>query len=478
MNGSQRYNFEELREQINKALLDKNISNNLYNSTNGISRVLDAIVKTKGEGWSGQVVDENGNKLLSEQEQAQFTEAFKPYLDTILNFFGEEDEMNGEMYKEGGAYEPSISKLSGLSDDFIEKKIEQTTNSSSTSSTKGIDDVYAKIINKIGNVNSTVNNYASKYGILKLEKEHDLEPDIRVIPEAAALGISDGIFALSTSVGFPIPPNISLEVLSKIKVPFRLIVGTIYLILDIARISMGITGPPIGRKILSIIVAILELLRGDWKKSILTLIGYYGMMPMLVGQLLKAFLTGFRMLDPQIQESIIYGTLDSTKSFIIGFLLAIFQVTAPEEIRIPLIGSLEKIAQKKAEMNGTLEGIGLSARPKYLSPSWEDLNNIQAVMTDEVYICSCEFRELVENINKATTIKIILQILRIPVTKEMIEYKCGKEPCDKFVTSVVKEAKDDTEKKQEGNTVKDSNKPSTSITGGRILHSRRYKRAF
>ena len=475
MNRAQRYNFEELREQINKALLDKNMPKNVYKSTNGISRILDAIVKTKGEGWTGQVVDENGNKLLSEQEQAQFTEAFKPYLDTIIGFFGEENEMSQEMYKEGGAYEPNISKLSGLSDDFIKSKIEQTTN---ISSDNGIDDVYAKIIKKIGNVNSTVNNYASKYGILKLEKEHDLEPDIRVIPETAALAISDGIFALSTSAGFPIPPNISLEVLSKIKIPFRLIVGTIYLILDIARISMGITGPSIGRKILSILVAVLELLRGDWKKSILTLLGYYGMMPMLVGQLLKTFLTGFRMLDPQIQESIIYGTLDSAKSFIIGFLLAIFQVSAPEEIRISLIGSLKKIAQKKAEMDGTLEGIGLSARPQYLSPSWEDLNNIQAVMSDEAYICSCEFRDLVENVNKATPIKIILQILRIPVTKEMIEYKCGKEPCDKFVTSVVKEAKDDTEKKQDDIVVKKNNENPQPITGGRILHSRRYKRTF
>lgn len=471
MNGPQRYNFEELREQMNKALLDKNMPNNLYNSTNGISRILDAIIKTKGEGWTGQVVDENGNQLLSEQEQFQFTEAFKPYLDTIIGFF-EEDKI------QGGAYKPSISELSGLSDDFIKSKIKQTTNSSNSSSDVGIDDVYAKIIKKIGNVNSTVNNYASKYGILKLEKEHDLEPDIRVIPEAAALAISDGVFALSTSAGFPIPPNISLEVLSKIKIPFRLIVGTIYLILDIARISMGITGPSIGRKILSILVAVLELIKGDWKKSILTIIGYYGMMPMLVGQLLKTFLTGFRMLDPQIQESIIYGTLDSAKSFIIGFLLAIFQVTAPEEIRIPLIGSLEKIAKKKADIDGTLVGIGLSARPQYLSPSWEDLNNIQAVMSDKAYICSCEFRDLVENVNKATPIKIILQILRVPVTKEMIEYKCGKEPCDNFVKKVVEEAKKDTENKQEVNSVKDNNENPQPITGGRILHSRRYKRTF
>lgn len=461
MNGAQRYNYDELRGQINRALLDKNMPQDLYKSTNGISRVVESILKTKGRGWTGQVVDENGNQLLSKEEQVKFTEAFEPYIDTILDFFGEKDEMSG------GEYEPSVSKLSKLSDSFIKSKLEQSTN---TQSNVGIDELYAKIINKIGNVNSTVNNYASKYGILKLEKEHDLEPDVRAIPEAAAAALSEGIFTLSTSAGFPIPPNVSLEVLSKIKVPFRLIVTSIYLILDIARISIGISGPAIGRKILSIVVAILELLRGDWKKSILTLIGYYGMNPMLIGQLLKVFLTGFRMLDPQIQESIIYGALDSVKSFIIGFLLAIFQVTAPEEIRLPLIGSLEKIAQKKAEMDGTLEDVGLSARPKYLAPSWDDLNNIQAVMSDEAYICSCEFRDLVENIDKATPIKLILQILRVPVTKEMIEYKCGKEPCTPFTTSVVKEAI------AEKNRVEPESQ-STKV-GGRILHSRLHKRTL
>jgi hypothetical protein len=166
---------------------------------------------------------------------------------------------------------------------------------------------------------------------------------------------------------------------------------------------------------------------------------------MLVGELLKVFLTMFRMFSPQIQHSIIFGSLDATKSFIVGLLLAIFQVTAPEQIRLPLIGILEKVAQHKAEMDGTLQDIGLSARPDYLSPTWNDLNNIQAVMSDDAYICSCEFRELVEAINQAAIIRIVLQILRIPVNEDMIKYKCGNEPCKDFVTTVVKEAKEDTE---------------------------------
>jgi hypothetical protein len=335
----------------------------------------------------------------------------------------------------------------------IKTKVAQATNSYSESQfdpTKmaGIDDIYSKIVNRVGNINSKVNDYASKYGVLKLEKEHDLEPDVRLIPQAAALAIADGVLALSTAAEFPIPPNVTMELLSKIKVPFRTIIFVAYLALDIARIAVGVSGPAIARKILSIVLAIVELLKGDWKKAVLSLVGYYGMIPLLVGELMKVFLTLFRMLAPQIQNSIVFGSLDAAKSFVIGLLLAIFQVTAPEEVRLPLIGALEKIAKNKAQMDGVLEDIGLSARPDYLSPSWNDLNNIQAVMSDEDYICSCEFQELVKAIDNAAIIKIVLQILRIPANKEMIEYKCGNKPCKDFVTTVVSSAKERTEQQE------------------------------
>lgn len=444
LSGAQRYNFEELREQINNELLNEHMPDRLYKSTDGIMRVINAIVKTKGQGWTAQVLNNDGNPLLSPNEQVKFKEAFQPYLESIIDFFGRDDEM------EGGAYKPDINKMSGMSSDFLKTKAAQATHSFpippiNPLEMASVDDIYSKLYHKIGNINSTVNEYASKYGILKLEKEHDLEEDVRVIPPPAALGISEGVLALSTAAGFPIPPNITMEVLSKIKVPFRTIIFTIYLILDVSRLAIGITGPSIARKILSILLAIVELLKGDWKKALLTLIGYYGMIPMLTGELLKVFLTMFRMFSPQIQHSIIFGSLDATKSFIVGLLLAIFQVTAPEEVRLPLIGILEKVAQHKAKMDGVLQDIGLSARPDYLSPTWADLNNIQAVISDEAYICSCEFKELVEAVNQSAIIRIVLQILRIPVNDDMITYKCGKEPCKDFVTTVVKEAKDDTE---------------------------------
>lgn len=501
LSGAQRYTFEELREQFNNELLNKNMPERLYKSTDGIMRVINAIVKTKGQGWAAQVLNNDGKPLLTKEEQIKFTEAFQPYLETIIDYFGPNDD---EMV---GGQVPDVSKLSGLSSDFLKTKAAQATKSYpippfDPTTMPGPDDIYAKIVNRVGNLNSTVNNYASKYGVLKLEKEHDLEEDVRLIPQPAALAISEGVFALSTAADFPILPSITMEVLQKIKVPFRTIIFVIYLTLDIARLAMGIVGPALGRKILSILVAVLELLKGDWKKAILTFIGYYGMIPMLTGQLLKVFMTLFGMFAPQIQERIIFGSLDAAKSFIVGLLLAIFQVTAPEEVRLPLIGVLEKIAQHKAKMDGTLKGIGLSARPDYLSPTWEDLNNIQAVMNDKAYICSCEFKDLVNAVNKSAIIRIVLQILRIPVSQEMIEYQCGKEPCKDFVTTVVADAKARTKQEQKASQPFSMNdlknpvdlNPTTSITapvtnndptepnnnpaapnpttGGRILHSR------
>ena len=313
----------------------------------------------------------------------------------------------------------------------------------------GVDDIYARIYNKIGNIDATVNEYASKYGVLRLEKEHDLEPDPRVIPEPVAMAISEGVFALSAAVGAPIPIGVTSEVLSKIKIPFRTIISAIYLALDVTRISMGVSDRTTARKLLSIVLAILELLRGDWKKSILTFIGFYGMTPLIAGEVIKVFLSLFRKLSPQLQRDIVFGSLDATKSFIIGLLLSVFQIIAPEEVRTPLIGVLEKISQRKAEIDGLLVGEGLSARPDYLSPTFEDLNNIQAVMSDKAYLCSCEFDKLIEAVDKSAVFRIILQILRIPVTKEYKELVCGTGPCKPFVQEVVSRSIKDKQKADE-----------------------------
>lgn len=449
MSGLESGSYQGLRKQIDRALTDKDFTTRIFQSVNGVVAVVNAIVQTKGENWATHVVDEKGQPLLTPVEQQRFTEAFSGYIDSILGFFGQ------SRLQEGGAMDITLPSLVEPSDEP-----ESTTESNAI---QGIDETFSQqFMKRINNVDQVVNDYASKYGILKLQREHDVEPDIPLIPEPAALAISQGVFALGSMVGFPIPPNVTMEFLAKLKVPFRTVIFTVYVALDVARISMGFAGRENGRKILSALLALLELLLGDWKKSILTFMGYYGMSPMLYGELGKVFLTSFRMFAPQLQDAFLMGSYDATKSFTVGLLLSIFQITAPEEVRLPLVAALQKVAQRKAEINGVLQGEGLPARPDYLSPSFEDLNNIQAVMSDTAYLCSCEFQELVEAVDKSSMIRTVLQILRIPVTKEFIEMKCGPGACKPFVSRLVENTQAQA-KSQIQPEVQPQQEPATSI---------------
>lgn len=425
--------YTSVRRQIEETLANKDFSKNLYQSTEGITRILDAILTTKGEDWAAHVVDEQGQPLLTESEQREFTIAFQDHIYAVLNFLGATGRYGEEQ--------------------------DPTT-------IPGRDDIYEKFMGRIRSVNQTVQNYASQHGVLKLEKESEWQPDSPLIPEPVRQAPFQGVPTHR--------PN-----LDKLNPPFRTIVFAVYMALDVARISMAVSGRDTGQKILSILVSLLDLLRGDWKKSILSFIGYFGMSPLLYGEFGKVFLTAFSMFSPPLQDTMILGSLDATKSFLVGLLLAIFQVTAPEEVRLPLIGALERVAQHKAKMDGALESEGLSARPDYLAPTFEDLNNLQAVISDPAYLCSCEFQNMVDAVNRSSTIRVVLQLLRIPVTTEYKENKCGKGPCKPFVETVVNSAQEEKREEPltEQNLQQSVSTPNTIRQGGRapigrLIHAR------
>ena len=429
-----RHNIDQIRKQITSALSDRNIIHHLKESTDGLLNVFHAIGTKPNDQWATYV---DG---LTPTEQQQFTEAFRPYVGSIQSFF-HSPMKGGQATSPNHNQEPTFAEQAGMTEEQIQAKLEQSTGQSADSTSNpetmmGLDNVYAKVMQRIGQVNSTVDGYASQYGILKLEKQYDMDHDIRLVPDPVVLFLE------------PVTGPAGAIFLKKLKLSFRTIVFIVYLVLDIARITAAVAGSDYNRKVLSVMVSLLELLRGDWKKAILSFMGYYGMTPLLIGQQVKIFLTLFRMLSPTLQDTFIYGAFDATKSFFIGLLLTIFQITAPEEVRAPLIGILEKIAKKKTEIDGILIGADLSARADRFAPTFEDFNNIQSLMDDPAFICSTEYEQLIEIINKTSVINMILQILRIPVSKEFRAYRCGTKPSKPFLTLIVDQSKIDKEKEK------------------------------
>jgi uncharacterized membrane protein len=420
---SHTYSFEHLQKMTNQALLDKNMPEKLYTSVNSISKILDAIIKTNGKGWAATVVDNDGKPLLTEQEQQKFTDLFEPYIDQIIHFFTKDTQSGGEY---------DAIKASGLTrEEFMEKMKEANP------TTFSINNIYYKFFQKLFEVDDITKTFASQYGITRLEKTHDLQGDLHLFPPIVSGIIADGLAILSDGA---ILPAITQDTLSKVKIPFRTIVFICYLAFDIARISFGILEKPYLRKVFSILVSILDLLKGDWKKAILSFVGFFGMAPMLYAEIGRIFLTLFEMLAPQLQMSVIFGGLDITKSLIIGILLSIFQVTAPDFVRLPVIGGLEEIAKMKAKMDNKLIEEGQSARPDYFAPTFDDLNNIQAVFRDPVINCSKEFQDAITPIKNSSILRLILEMLGIVLDDISIEERCGKvEPAAKELENSAKE---------------------------------------
>jgi hypothetical protein len=466
---SQTYSINQLNNSLTQILSDKNIFDNIYKSMYNISAIIDAIIyhadNDGNNNWAKYITNENDNSILSKDEQIKLENALKPHILSIKTYFNKNLQTGGDLSE--------LSKISKMSPDFIKSKI---NSASSAIPDISIDDVFNKLIDKVKYTDTLVNNYASKYGILRLEKEHDYKPDVQVIPELVIDTISEALFVASE--GLILPP-ISQEFLRKVKIPFRTIITTCYLMLDIVRLSVGTLGLDSSRKMLSIVVSLIDLLRGDWKKAAFSFIGYYGRSPMLFGEFGKVFISLFGTLSPEIKESIIYGTLDTTKSLIVGILLSIFQVAAPEQIRLPIIGALEQIAKLKAKIDGTLIEQNMSARPDYFAPTFEDLTNIQAVISDQTIVCSKEFQNSMKTLTSNSIIKLILEILRIPISDEMIIRKCGKDTDLTYTQKIAEEAikrEEKQEEKQEKQEEKQGEKEENIMSGGSYIAFSPYKK--
>ena len=411
------YELDSAIKEIEQLFKSTELIPKLYQSVESISRILCAIIKTRGENWLNELNDLPLNSI----ERVKLNNVFQPYIPFILSFF------NGKM--KGGANEVNKEKEADADAEELEEVKDVTdtadaSDESDESANYGPDDLTEKIMNTFGFIDSTVNQVAlSDFGILKMEKDSDSEPDIRLFPDF----ITKPVYGLNPAIS---------KGLEQIRVPFRTLVIVVYLLLDIARMAFASTGNDMNRNILSVVVAVLDLLRGDWKKAIMTIMGYFGTTPLFMGQLGKVYLTLFQTLSPNIQNNFIFGTIDSVKSLIVGILLAVFKVAAPYELRRPIIEVLDTIAKHKQDIDGTLEAADLKPLPDYMAPTFNDLNNLQSLMDDPAFICSSEHQELVKTIDNSAIIHIVLQLLRIPVTERFREYHCGTET-KSFVERIV-----------------------------------------
>jgi hypothetical protein len=335
------------------------------NAVMSIFHVLSVILETNGaEGWHKKVNEAMGEETLNPDDERNL----QPIAHLLLKL------------RDSKATEPleSLFKQQGGS---------------------AIDAAYMSGVDAIKNINTKVRQMAasSGMGITQYQNEMDLKPDPRPFEPIRSAG----------AVGL---------ILAQIPIPVRLMIFLVYSALDVVRLMTA--GSPIMRQLLSVCLALIELLKGDWKKSLLSFSGFFSKSMVWTGFVGKIFLELFSLISPQLQDGIVFGALRVTKSIVLGFLIQIFKMTAPEKTRIKVVELFQKLAQKKGCLDEALVAAGMPERP-------EGLASAQGVIDDDVRNCSTEFFEdAIQAAQESKIMNLVLQLANIPTNAGDVKTQC------------------------------------------------------
>lgn len=295
----------------------------------------------------------------------------------------------------------------------------------------GVDALYRKVVDMLGQFNSSVVNFASTYGILKLEKSFDNELDPKpFLPLASVPG---------------------LQPLAQVPVPIRVIVLFLYTCLDIARVMISIspTDRPFIRKVLSIVTAVVDILRGDWKKALLSFSSYFSSDYAIMSVIGKVILDVGGLISPYLQYHMTYGLLDVSKSILAGLLLSLFQTFAPYPVRQPVLEQIEVMRGVADENKKQLEESIANPEQRelyasFLVPSFEQIQTLQSVFINDELQCDPRVETAMHIIvgkpgNENIFMKIVLELLGVPIDPEEMARKCPPTP-ERFGEAVAKKA--------------------------------------
>ena len=391
-------NLENLANTDHSALRKK-----VYDTFSGISfLVLEAKKNNFKRGWSSNIVDRH-NEPMFERDEAKIVE------DAVQKFV--KPLFHANPNKVGGSTSPSV-KASATGE--IVKPIMNLEDLS-------IDRMFWKIRDMIRSIDDQVKNFSREIGPFRFFYDKGT-PDFR--------------FPLP----IPAPPPVFVSVIM-VPVNPRAIPIVIGLIIEAIRITTTV-GPLTNdraRKFLSLALGLIDFLKGDWKQGILSIIGFFGEIPMLAGLIGKVLLNLLDLIAPDIQERLTMDIYQSGKSIFIGFLLWGFANFAPDFVRLSVRTQFDlikkivedangKIDEIEAAMQKSVEPAGLELKikdiPEGFVPTFDDIQNLQAIVRQPTIYCSKEFQEAIEPLRKIPPIRLILELMSIPTDPQTLAFEC------------------------------------------------------
>jgi len=378
-------------EDVLSSEADK-IPDRIYSALEGMSSLALAWKQHAGaNGWSQTLVDNDGNQLFTESESDLIeagAEKARPFLESFLH--------EGQT---GGAL-PTVPQLPSMG-----------INPEDAS----IDKMYYGLLSKLDSYDTQWRDIVNSLGAIKTFNETDQVGVIPFVP--------------------PIPYMIP----AKLKFP---LINTVLELLRIM-VSTPVLDLPSFRVLLSFGIAILDLVRGEWKHAVLSLFGAYSKNAMYIGIIGKIIRDAWLLIAPDLRTDLTDAIFKSTKSFVAGFILWAFGTFAPGSMQKIIQTALDKAAEQVENFNKQIEeleakvgdvsktaGITVSFKrvPEGMVPSLDDIQRLQTIARVPAIFCSDEFQKIIEPLLLIPPLRLALELFNIPTIPETKEKICAGVP--------------------------------------------------
>lgn len=417
----------KLKEAYSVLQSDANeIPERMYRALEGISSVVYAWKKSNGKkGWSKSLVDESGHRLFSKQQQLLLEDAFDAYGPLFDEIFEQK-----QTPMRGGSAASMGNVSQGPTSSLVQVPLAIKPEDVS------IDKLYSYVTTKVDEYDEQWRSIADSLGVVKAVESQDYKGTV-VIPMAP-----------------PIP--VPYYILGKTIFPF------LVTLLDTIRLALGNPAMdlPMVRVSLSIVLVLIDLLRGDWQTALLSSFGILSPTGVILGILGKLVRNAWLFIAPDIQRQLRDDIYRSSKSMTVGFLLWSFSIFSPDAIRMAVNQSfdklkeiVEKFNQKSANAESKVQQVAASAGvkvtfpkiPLTIVPSMDDIQNLQVIARVPEIYCSPEIQQIIQPILLVPPLRLVIELLNIPTVPEMVKEQCKGVDTSSLSKAIVEKATPEVE---------------------------------
>jgi hypothetical protein len=199
----------------------------------------------------------------------------------------------------------------------------------------------------------------------------------------------------------------------------------------------------IARQIFSLVLAFFDVSRGEWRDGVLSFLGVFSHNMMLVGLVGKTMRWVYNFMSPDIQSRLSDDLFEGSKSMFIGFWLWFISTVSPDFVRMAVNQMIESAKlpleqlnqqigaiEEQAKAVGASVGVGVQFPriPLDSIPSFDDIQNFQALAHQPEIVCSAGFQAAIQPALAIPALRLVLELLNIPTTAEDKAETCKGQP--------------------------------------------------